>query len=323
MLCRTASDLYWMSRHIERVDNTARLIDYAHRVALLPAARENKLRNEEAWSRVVDNLGLGAEFARRHGAISEKSALQFLVFDEHNASSIYSSLQAARESGRAQRGAISSEMYEDINASWLRMRDYDWDQLGAEGLSQFLDWLKRRAASFRGISLGTLVRDEAYEFLLLGTFIERADSTLRMLDLHFGGGGRQRLPQEARTAVEYYQLSAMLQAISGFETYRKIYRDTLAPERVAELLVLRQDMPRSLAACMAAVHRSIEALSGGRSMEVTRQAGALASELRYGRMDMLLHQGAGHFLKSLTARLYALSDAIHQQFMMSDDVLPV
>ncbi|MBK9495043.1 MAG: hypothetical protein BWZ07_01152 [Alphaproteobacteria bacterium ADurb.BinA280] len=322
MLCRTASDLYWMSRHIERVDNTARLIDYAHRVALLPAQRENKLRNEEAWLRVVDNLGLGTEFGRRYGAISEKFALQYLVFDEQNPSSIYSSLQSARESGRAQRGAISSEMYEDINASWLRMRDYDWDQLSAEGLSQFLDWLKRRAASFRGISLGTLVRDEAYEFLLLGTFIERADSTLRMLDLHFGGV-RQRPPQEARTAVEYYQLSAMLQAISGFETYRKIYRDTLTPERVAELLVLRKDMPRSLAACMSAVHRSIEALSGGRPMEVSRQAGALASELRYGRMDVLLQQGTGHFLKSLTGRLYALSDAIHQQFMMSDDVLHV
>ncbi len=322
MLCRTASDLYWMSRHIERVDNTARLIDYAHRVALLPAQRENRSRNEEAWSRVVENLALGQTFAQRYGAISEKSALQFLVFDEHNPSSIYSSLQAARESGRAQRGAISSEMYEDINASWLRMRDYDWDQLNAEGLSQFLDWLKRRAASFRGITLGTLVRDEAYEFLLLGTFIERADSTLRMLDLHFGGA-RQRPPQEARTAVEYYQLSAMLQAISGFETYRKIYRDTLAPERVAELLVLRQDMPRSLVACMAAMHRSIEALAGGRQLEVLRQVGALACELRYGRMDALLHHGTGHFLKSLTGRLYDLSDAIHQQFMMSDDLLPV
>jgi uncharacterized alpha-E superfamily protein len=320
MLCRTASDLYWMSRHIERVDNAARLIDYAHRVALLPSRHENGRAAHDTWNTALVTLGLNDDFTRRYGTLDEHKALQFLIFDAHNPSSIYACLHAARESGRAQRGAISGEMYEDINSSWLRVRDFDWDQLNAEGLSQFLDWLKRRAASFRGITLGTLVRDEAYDFLRLGTFVERADYTVRLLDLNFGGA-RQRPPNEARTAIEYYQLSALLQAISAMETYRKIYRDTVTPERVAELLVLRSDMPRSLAACAGAIHRSVEALAEGRRLEVVRQAGALASELRYGRMETLLAQGIGTFLDAVMTSVGDISEAIHQQFMMSNDAL--
>jgi uncharacterized alpha-E superfamily protein len=320
MLCRTASDLLWMARHIERVDNAARLIDYAHRVALLPGGTEKGRALAESWGAALGALGLEEDYARRHGRLDERGMLEFLIFDADNPSSIYASLHAARESGRAQRGAISAEMYEDLNSSWLRVRDLDWDQLEAEGLSQFLDWVKRRAAAFRGITLGTLVRDEAYVFLQLGTFLERADNSLRLLDMYFGES-RQRPPQEARSAVEFYRLSALLQAISGLETYRKIYRDTLTPARVAELLVLRPDMPRSLVACADAIHRSVERLAQGRRLELLRQCGALASELRYGRMDSLLAQGTSVFLKSVMARLYAISDGVNREFMMSTDIV--
>ncbi|WP_395790492.1 alpha-E domain-containing protein [Aquimonas sp.] len=320
MLCRTASDLLWMARHIERVDNCARMIDYAHRVALLPDRLEKGRALTESWGAALGALGFEEDYARRYGRLDEHSVLQYLIFDADNPGSIYACLHGARESGRAQRGAISAEMYEDINSSWLRVRDFDWDQLNAEGLPQFLDWMKRRAAAFRGITLGTLVRDEAYTFLSLGTFLERADYTLRLLDLYFGET-RQRPSQEAHSAVEYYRLSALLQAISAFETYRKIYRDTITPARVAEMLVLRPDMPRSLASCTAAIHRSVEGLGRGQAPELVRQCGALASELRYGRMDSLLGQGTSPFLKSVMSRLYAISDGINRQFMMSTDIV--
>jgi uncharacterized alpha-E superfamily protein len=200
MLCRTASDLLWMARHIERVDNCARLIDYAHRVALLPDRLEKGRALTESWGSALSALGLEEAYARRHGRLDEHAVLQFLIFDAENPSSIYACLHAARESGRAQRGAISAEMYEDLNSSWMRVRDLDWDQLNAEGLPQFLDWVKRRSAAFRGITLGTLVRDEAYTFLQLGTFLERADNTLRLLDMYFGET-RQRPEQEASTTA--------------------------------------------------------------------------------------------------------------------------
>lgn len=315
MLCRTASDLLWMARHIERVDNCARLIDYAHRVALLPD-REKGRTLSESWGAALGALGLEADYARRHGRIVAERVIEFLIFDADHPSSIHASLLAARESGRAQRGAISAEMYEDINTTWLHLREMDLQRLSAEGLSQFLDWLKRRAAAFRGITLGTLVRDEAYSFLSLGTFLERADYTLRLLDLYFGES-RQRPATDTGSAGEYYRLSALLQAISAYETYRKIYRDTVTPARVAELLVLRADLPRSLAACTAAIHRLVERLSGGQTTELVRQCGALASELRYGRMDSLLGLGTSPFLKSVMTRLYAISDGVNRAFMMA------
>lgn len=320
MLCRTASDLLWMARHIERVDNTARLIDYAHRVALLPDRLEKGRALTESWGAALGALGLEAEYARRYGRLDEHSVLQFLIFDADHPSSIYACLHAARESGRAQRGAISAEMYEDLNSSWMRVRDLDWDQLNSEGLPQFLDWVKRRSAAFRGITLGTLVRDEAYTFLQLGTFLERADNTLRLLDTYFGET-RQRPEQEARSAVEYYRLSALLQAISAFETYRKIYRDTVTPARVADLLMLRSDMPRSIVTCTAAIHRNVESLASGRRLEVLRQCGALASELRYARIDSLLAPGTSVFLKSVMSRLYAISDGVYREFMLSTDIV--
>lgn len=320
MLCRTASDLLWMARHIERVDNAARLIDYAHRVALLPE-REGKGRALlESWGAALGALGLESEYARRYGSLDERNALQYLIFDADNPSSIYACLHNARESGRAQRGAISAEMYEDINSSWLRVRDLDWDQLQAEGLSQFLDWVKRRAAAFRGITLGTLVRDEAYVFLQMGTFLERADYTCRLLDMYFGEA-RKPPSKEAASAAEYYRLSAMLQAISAFETYRKIFHDAVTPARIVELLVLRDDMPRSLAACTAALHRSVEGLARGRATELVRQCGALASELRYGKLETLLAPGTAAFLTSVVGRLYAISDGINREFMMSTDII--
>jgi uncharacterized alpha-E superfamily protein len=305
-----------MARHIERVDNCARLIDYAHRVALLPDRLEKGRTLSDSWGAALSALGQDEHYARSHGRLSAEGVIRYLIFDADNPGSIHASLHAARESGRAQRGAISAEMYEDINTTWLRVRDFDSEQLDQEGLQQFLDWVKRRAAAFRGVTLGTLVRDEAYVFLSLGTFLERADYTLRLLDLYFGES-RQRPAAEVGSAVEYYRLSALLQAISAFETYRKIYRDVVTPARVAELLVLRADLPRSLAACAAVIHRHVEGLAQGRAPELVRQCGALASELRYGRMETLLGQGTSVFLKSVMARLYAISDGVNRTFMMA------
>jgi uncharacterized alpha-E superfamily protein len=309
-----------MARHIERVDNAARLIDYAHHVALLPERSGKNRVLAQSWSGALQALGVEQSFLDKYRNLDERSFLQYLIFDQANPASIWSCLYAARESGRAQRGAISADMYQDINSSWLRVRDMDWDGLNAEGLPQFLDWVKRRAAAFRGITLGTLVRDDAYVFLQIGTFIERADYTLRLLDMYFGETGTQP-SAEADSVAEYYRLSALLQAISAFETYRKIYRDTVSPARVAEMLVLRSDVPRSLAACTTAIYKSVEGLAHGKAPELVRQCGALASELRYGDMESLLASGTSSFLKSVMSRLHAISDGITEHFIEPTDIV--
>lgn len=320
MLCRTASDLYWTSRHIERVDNTARLLDLTQRFALLPERLDRGKSEAATWVRALDSLGLSEPYAARHGSVSPEKVLDYIIFDQTNSSSIHTCLLAARESARAQRGAITGEMYEVLNATWLQMRGLTPEQVHAQGLSEFLDWLKRRSASFLGVTIGTLGRDQGYEFLRLGTFVERADFALRFLGMHFTEH-RRRENREARSAVEYYQFSALLHAMSAFETYRRSYRDTIEPLRVAELVLLRDDMPRSLAVAVSAIEEVVQRLAGGTRTEVGRQAGALAASIRFARIDEIFDGGMYAFIDSFITRLYRLTDEIVDQFMMSRDVI--
>lgn len=320
MLCRTANDLYWMGRHIERVDNTARLIDYTQRVALLPERLERDRAGAAAWARALGALGLDVDYARRHGVVDAQRVVFFLTFDADNPSSIIACLRAARESGRSQRGSITEEMYEDINTAWIGIRDRGADAVANEGLTELTDWVKRRAGSFRGVTVGTMGRDAGYDFLRLGTFIERADFTARLVGIPFAPRAHDE-PDEARNAVEYYQFSALLKAISAFETYRRIYQDTLTPMRVAELTLLRTDMPRSLAACAGAVHETLRRLSVRQGSEAVRQSGALAAELRYGRLDELVVRGVPVWLAGFRQRVVRLTSAIVDEFIQPADVI--
>src|SRR5947207_11490551 len=188
-----------------------------------------------------------------------------MMLDSANPSSVYSGLRAARESARSVRGAITSEMYEDLNSAWIEMRRYDYGRIEAGGFSDFFDWVKMRSHLFRGVTFGTMLRDEAYHFIRLGTHIERADNTARILDTKY----HILLPSTADVggAVDYYQWSALLRSVSGFESYRKIYSDVITPRRVAELLVLREDMPRSLHACLNLIHDTLEVLCDAGSAE--------------------------------------------------------
>lgn len=320
MLCRTASDLYWAARNVERAENTARLVDVTLRIALLPERYDRGRKEAAPWRRALDALGLADVVRNRYGRIDAESVQRHLLLSAENPSSVYSCLHAARECARAQRVAITAEMYEDLNASWLRMRDLDWDQVLAQGLPQFLDWLKRRASSFRGTTLGTMARNEGYQFLRLGTFVERADFGVRLLDVNFGEP-RFGDPPEARSAMEYYQLSALLQALSAFEGFRRIYKDVVTPLRVAELVILRADMPRSLAMCTGAILAVLESLAGPGRSEAVRQAGMLAAGTRYARIDEIFGEGIHHYLARFMDRLYRLTGQIGREFMLSNDVV--
>src|SRR4051794_19914988 len=139
MLCRTANELYWMARHIERAENTARLLDVTYRMSLLPYdAIEPGLAWAEPWSVPLISAGLATEYYERFGSLSAENVLRFMLLDSANPSSIYSCLRASREAARAVRGAITSEMYEDLNSAWLEMRDYDYDRIQSRGVSEFL-----------------------------------------------------------------------------------------------------------------------------------------------------------------------------------------
>ena len=315
MLCRTANELYWMARHIERMENTARLLDVTYRMSLLPyQAIEPGLAWAEPWSVPLITNGVATAYYERYPELSAENVLRFNVFDLANTSSIMWCLRAARESARSVRGAITSEMYEDLNSAWLEFRQYDYAKMQSMGVSEFLERVKMRSHLFRGVTFGTMLRDEAYHFIRLGTHLERADNTARILDVKY----HILLPSAAEVggAVDYYQWSALLRSVSGFESYRKIYSDIITPFRVAELLILRDDMPRSLHSCMSFIFDTLKLLSDRNTREIERQAGELHSRLRFARMEEVIDFGLHEYLMNFLDRISALSGEINRGFLV-------
>jgi uncharacterized alpha-E superfamily protein len=237
-----------------------------------------------------------------------------MILDSTNPSSIFCCLRAARESARSVRGAITSEMYEDLNSAWIDMRSYDYERIEAGGFSDFCDWVKMRSHLFRGVTFGTMLRDEAYHFIRLGTHIERADNTARILDTKY----HILLPSvtDVGGAVDYYQWQSLLTSVSGFEAYRKIYSDVISPHRVAELLVLRADMPRSLHSCMNFIYETLDILCDENSRELSRQAGELHARLHFGRLDEMIDFGLHEYLGDFLERIAALGGEISRVFLV-------
>jgi len=315
MLCRTANELFWMSRHIERAENTARMLDVTYRMSLLPyEVIEPGLAWAEPWAVPLITSGLATGYYERYPELSAENVLRYTILDATNPSSIFCCLRAARESARSVRGAITSEMYEDLNSAWLEVRGYDYARLEAGGVSEFLDWVKMRSHLFRGVTVGTLLRDEAFHFIRLGTHLERADNTARILDVKY----HTLLPSAADVggAVDYYQWGALLRSVSGFEAYRKIYSDVITPRRVAELLVLRDDMPRSLHSCLKLIDDTLEILCDDHSKELRRQAGELYARLHFGRTEDIMRYGLHEYLMDFLQRIYVLAAEVSARFLV-------
>jgi uncharacterized alpha-E superfamily protein len=315
MLCRVANELFWMARHIERAENIARMLDVTYRTSLLPyQVTEPGLAWAEPWAVPLITTGLATAYYERNPGLSAEAVLKFLILDGSNPSSVYCCLRAARESARSIRGAITSEMYEDLNAAWLEMRRCDYDTVQQRGVSDFLEWVKMRSHLFRGVTFGTMLRDEAYHFIRLGTHLERADNTARILDVKY----HILLPSTADVggAVDYYQWAAVLQSVSGFESYRKIYSDVITPRRVAELLILREDMPRSLHCCINFIHETIEHLGDERTRELERSSGQLHAQLHYARTEDIIDVGLHEYLMDFLERISRLGDEISRVFLV-------
>jgi uncharacterized alpha-E superfamily protein len=236
-----------------------------------------------------------------------------MVLDASNPGSIYASVQSARENARAQRGTITSEMWESLNGTWLEIRNLSFDDIQARGVSDFFDWVKTRSHLFRGVNFGTMIRDEAYSFIRLGTFLERADNTARILDVKY----HTLLPSAEAVggAVDYYQWSALLRSVSAFESYRKIYRDVITPFRVAEMLILRADVPRSLHACLNQIYDILQELSDDERLEPERLAGEIHAQLHYGKTEKIITAGLHEYLMDFLERMQALNVEINTHFL--------
>ncbi len=318
MLSRTADHLFWMSRYTERAENTARMLDVNYQTSLLPQSNEVA---QAAWQGLLSISELKPAYAAKYDGvnINPKEVMDFMVRDEKNPSSIISCLQNARENARAVRGSLTTEVWETQNQTYLevirmlRGKSAEFKRDPA----QFFEWVKFRSHLSRGVTLGTMLQDEAFHFLRMGTFLERADNTARLVDVKFHAvetalGGVNEKEQE----FDFYHWSAILRSVSGFEVYRKVYRDVIKPELVAELLILRPDMPRSLLGCLNEVMSNLAMVTSDPQSETSRRAGKLRADLQYARIDEILATGLHAFLTQFLDRVNEIGASISREFLV-------
>jgi uncharacterized alpha-E superfamily protein len=259
--------------------------------------------------------GLMEAFKARYEKLTPANAIAFLAFDRENPMSIHCCLRSARENARAVRGTLTSEIWETVNATWLEMRVATMRPVNDVEIGNFFEWVKHRSHLTRGVIQGTMLCDEAWHFTWLGTSLERADSTARILDVKY----HLLLPRNELVggAADYYQWSALLHSVSAFEIYRRVYRDLITPRRVAELLILREDMPRSLHRSISQVYQHLLAVRNAHSAETERRAGELQSSLRFGQIDTVFDIGLHEYLVGFLSKVRDLGDRVSKDFLVS------
>ncbi|MES2756974.1 MAG: alpha-E domain-containing protein [Pseudomonadota bacterium] len=311
MLSRTADHLFWMARYTERAENTARMLDVRLQHSLMPQSAQAA---QQGWRSMLGVSELEQAFDAKYPALTQKEVIDFMVRDRQNPSSIASCLNGARESARAVRGTLTTEVWETENTTWLELQRHLRSGMLEHDPAQFLEWVKHRSHLSRGVTIGTMLQDEALSFIRLGTFLERADNTARILDVKF-----KATPAEALTAGahgEFYHLAALLRSVSAFEIYRKVYRDAITPARVADLLILQDKMPRSLVACMAAVVANLQDIRNDVSQDTERLAGKLHATLQFALIDDILEEGLHEFLTTFLASIEDLGNRISCDFLV-------
>ena len=310
MLSRTADHLFWMARYTERAENTARMLDVNIQTQLLPQSAEAA---EQSWRALLGISELQPAFDAKYDLPSRKDVLDFMVRDPDNPSSIATCLTQARENARAVRGTLTTEVWETQNTTWLDMNALLADGLLERDPGEFFEWVKHRSHLSRGVTIGTMLKDEAFYFIRLGTFLERADNTARLLDVKYHGTDHAPL---TATDMDFYHWAAVLRSVSAFETYRKAYRDVITPERVAELLILRGDMPRSLIACMNEVVNNLAQVRNDISSETERFACRLHADLKFNSMNDILKRGVHEYLTEFLEQVYELGNRVSRDFML-------
>ena len=318
MLSRTADHLFWMSRYMERAENTARMLNVSYETSLLP---QSAAVAQAGWEGILSISELLPSYRALYKTINPSDVMAFMVKDADNPSSILSCLRAARENARAVRGTLTTEVWETQNQTWLEVNRLLRSGAFERDPGQFFEWVKFRSHLSRGVTVGTMLMDEALHFMRLGTFLERADNTARLVDVKFHAMNNDYFGtpvggQEGEAEYDFYHWSAILRSVSGFEVYRKVYRDVIKPERVAELLILRPDMPRSLHASLNEVMANLALVSSDAGSDTLRHAGKLRAELAYGRIDEILATGLHAFLTQFLERVNALGGRISREFLL-------
>lgn len=307
MLSRTAQSLYWMARYIERADATARLIEMGARMTMLPGSW-----GRDEWRSVARVTGV-ADLTRTDGPVTQEAIIRALMLDADNPSSIRACLDRARSNGKAVRTALTRDMWEGLNDEWRRLEAADL-ATATRDLPVLLDWVKQKAMLLRGAVEGSMLRGDRYDFVTLGSFIERADMTLRLLDVKYYvllpesevvGGGR-----------DHHQWTSVLHATSAMRAYHHTYRGDYSPWKIADFLILNPRFPRSVVYAYGRIGRSLARLaaSHGTSGFCHETAEAVVERLDREEMGEIFNQGLHEFVLEILGINRRLSDQIAEAY---------
>ena len=312
MMSRTDDNLFWAARYVERADFTARVLDAAVRLSALPASYAGDAGAE--WISALATSDTVEAFAEAGRQPTEAEVKRHLAFSYENASSIVSCLETARFNSRAVRTALTTETWEGINDAWNAMQAFD-ETMDAESFARFLEWTKRVSLAFDGSAGRTMLRNDAYWFLRLGTAVERADNTARLLDVKY----HLLLPEEEPVGggLDYFGWTTILREVSALTAYRWVYREEIKPWLVADLLLLNRELPRSVASSYEVIVASLDALADqyGRSGPAQRLAVEILHRLETSRMDDLFQSGLHEFIGEILADNTRLGRAVHDQYL--------
>ena len=313
MLGRTANDLFWMARYVERAENMARLLEVGQRLSL--TSHES---GDSEWRSTLRSAGCEALFLKKHTGYDTEKVIDFLLFDRDNPSSVCACIDGARRNARAQRTALTREMWESLNSGWIELSSRARPGLRPDELPPLFDWVRERSALFRGAMLNTILRNDTYYFTQLGTFVERADNTARILDVKY----YVLLPQNELVGggIDSAQWAAILRSVSAHRSFRWVYRDAFKPWHIAEFLMLSAQMPRSLRSCYDEISGALDGLarSYDRQQSCQNLAAATLAQMKDTEMSAIFRTGLHEFLTDFIARNNRLASDIATTYHFHD-----
>ena len=313
MLSRTADNLYWLARYVERAEYLARILDTTLRLTTLPLAY---VGSSNEWESAVATAGCANAFFEAYKEANEETVTEFLAFSTANPSSIRNCFEIARLNARAVRTALTIEMWDAINSAWLELRRWGNGPSSREEFARFLRWVLGSSLRFDGSAYRTMLRIDAYWFSRLGVYIERADNTARILDVKY----HLLLPAHEPVGgpLDYYQWSAILRTVSALTAYHWVYRENVKPWLIADLLILKDEMPRSLANCYENLVQNLDhiAQAYGRQGPAQRQARTVRARLQNTKIDDIFQGGLHEFIEEFVEDNNRLGTAVTQQYLL-------
>ncbi len=315
MLSRTADNLYWIARSMERAETMARLLSVGARITLLPSASYG-YRNE--WESLLSASGTATGFHRKYDEVVQRNIESYFFFDRDNPSSVASCIVAARENARIIRTALTAQVWDALNGAFQELRALERRPRSEIDIARLTDWTSQQAAAIRGAVDATLLRNDGYDFLHLGYHLERADNTARLLDVKY----YVLLPgvEFVGSGLDNYQWTTLLRALSAHRAFHWAYGGEVTAAKIAHFLILNPQMPRSLVTCVQGITFHLDRLARGygRSIDAQSRARALEGEVAELRVSDIFEEGLHEFLTRFIREVAMLGGLVREGYLNGD-----